>query len=207
MEVVSSIVRTPFDGPLLVHELSIEGDSFENTKLHGIPDRVMYVLGLNSLRKYLNSLGLDIGDYKYGTLGENITLDEFDPSKISVGDIYEFGEGEDAVIAQVTSPRFPCNRVNYALKSEDALPQLRACGGSGVYFRILIPGKIYGNSRVTLIERAKVHYSLVEFYDLVVNRASVPSEAEYKRIMDNGALPLQFVETFTKQLRMLGLLK
>lgn len=68
--------------------------------------KILYAYGMPSALSFAQRLGLD--RYEPGSAGETLTLDAFDETDVSVGDIFEIGE----VIAQATFPRIPCGSVS-----------------------------------------------------------------------------------------------
>ena len=189
----SSMLRHPVEGPLVVHEDHIEGSSFANTNVHGTPDSILYAYGLTSIMVYMKALGRS--DYQPGALGESVTLDELDETQISVGDIFKFGE----VWAQVVYPRIPCSKLNYRLQDERAQKAMQDCGRSGVYFRILKPGKIYKTDEVQRIESSQYPFLLSDLYQKMVNGISLDHN-EMEVAVANGAFPQKMIQMWLKKL-------
>jgi MOSC domain-containing protein YiiM len=191
--VTSSIIRAPVPGPLVVHGDHIEGNSFGAPNLHGLEHSVLYAFGLESALAFVRALGLE--RYEPGYLGENVTLDALDEAAVSVGDVFEFGE----VLAQASYPRIPCNRVSYRTKNPDGQKALQRCGRSGVYFRVLRPGKIHLDSPVRLAEKAAHRFPVADFYRKSV--ANLPFTDEEKRLgLANGAFPQKILAKWRAEL-------
>lgn len=191
--VLSSIVRRPVPGPLVVHRDHIEGNSYGVPKIHGVEHSVLYAYGLASAREFARRIGLD--DYAPGLLGENVTLDALDEAKISVGDIFEFGE----VLAQAVYPRIPCNRINFRLQRADAQKAMQDCGRSGIYFRVLRPGKIFRDSRVKLTEPTPHRFPIYDLYQSMLDKRPFNTE-EMRRALANGAFPKAALEKWAAEL-------
>jgi MOSC domain-containing protein YiiM len=186
----TSIRRTPVSS-LDVRKNRIIGDKFGNPDLHGTPDRVLYVLGAESMKKFAQAVGHQ--KYEPGTLGENVTLQAFDEHDISVGDIFRFGLGAKAVIAQATSPRIPCANVILATQNSGAWQHLRRNGRTGVYFRILKPGEIRPDSRVVRLKRAEVPLMISEVFERIARKKPLTKE-QLERAIANGASPKEWLE-------------
>lgn len=133
--------------------------------------------------------------YTPGLIGENVTLDSFDEDEISIGDIFRIGE----VVIQAASPRFPCEKLNLLFESDEAKRQMELGGRSGVYFRILEPGKIYQDSTVTLAEKAKVPFMVPDFFKMIASKRMITSE-EYEKVLANGAFPQRWVNLWRVRL-------
>ncbi len=190
--VLSSMLKTPVPGPLIVHQDRIEGNTFANPKAHGAIDNVLYAFGMKSALEYVAMLGLS--SYQPGATGETVTLDQLDEFDVSIGDKFKFG----SVIAEVTYPRIPCGKVNFRMQHERGQKAMQECGRSGVYFRILKPGTIAKNDIVERTERAKETLLVSDVYSIVVNNEKPTSELvgiAYR----NGALPAKVLEKWITQ--------
>ncbi|MGZ3722724.1 MAG: MOSC domain-containing protein [Bdellovibrionales bacterium] len=184
--IVSSMRKSPV--PFLnVHLYNIDGDSFAHTRVHGLPHSVLYIAGVKSFLEYMHLLGRD--QYEPGSLGENITVDDFDEKKISVGDVFQIGE----VVAQATFPRIPCSKLNTRMQHAEGQKLLQECGRSGIYFRILEPGKIFPNDSVERIEEAKVKFLISDIYAKALRHRPLTNE-DRNRALSNGAFPEGMLE-------------
>ena len=183
----SSMLRVPVEGPLVVHKDYIEGNSFASPTLHGVEHSVLYAFGMKSLLSYLKLLGRT--EYDPGALGENVTLDDLDENEISVGDIFEFGE----VQAQATFPRIPCGKVNIRMQHPQGQKLLQECGRSGVYFRILKPGKIHKSDPVKRIELAPNRFSIADLYKKYIGRDRL-TQKDFDILSANKAFPQMLLE-------------
>lgn len=180
--VLSSMKKESVPGPLVVHEDRIDGNSFASPNYHGTIDSVLYAFGLSSAEVFMKELGG--GEYKAGATGETVTLDHFDETQISVGDIFRFGE----VLAQATYPRIPCGKVNFRMQNGNGQQAMKDCGRSGVYFKILRPGKISLGDIVERTEEAKHKVPISELYEKIVKNAKLTGAlAEAARA--NGCIP------------------
>lgn len=182
----SSMLKDPVAGPLLVSKTTIEGDSFANPKFHGTVDSVLYALGQVQALEIMRLLGRDT--YPPGELGENLTLDQFDETEISVGDVFRVG----SVVAQATFPRIPCGKVNFRLQHPEGQKCMQSSGRSGVYFRILEPGQIKLGDQVERIERSSHPFLIQDVYKIVITKSELTGE-QRDRVLRNGAFPAKFV--------------
>lgn len=192
--IVSSMHKHPVPGPLVVHKESIEGNTFANPAAHGTPDFLLYAYGMPSALSFTQRIGRS--DYQPGAAGETLTLDELDETKVSVGDTFRIGE----VVAQACFPRIPCGKVNYRMRHEHGQRAMQECGRSGVYFRILQPGKIAGSDVVQREITAPVFFSIFEVYSLVV-KGLTPTDEQLARAEANGAFPVKFITRWQEAAR------
>src|SRR5438874_1872249 len=86
--IISSMKKSPVQ-ELNVHLYNIDGDSFASPQHHGTPDSVLYVFGMKSILEYMNMLGRTT--YQPGALGENVTVEDLDETKVSIGDVFQIG--------------------------------------------------------------------------------------------------------------------
>lgn len=184
----SSMHKLPVAGPLVVHKDHIENNSFSSPQFHGGLHAILYIYGMTSAQKFIDLL--NIKEYQPGMTGETLTVDHFDETQISVGDIFQIGE----VKAQATYPRIPCGKVNFRMQHADGQKAMQDCGLSGVYLRILTPGKINITDEVKRIEQAKTTYLISEVYQTVIHKL----QPDIGRVKMNGAFPPEIVEKWTK---------
>ena len=191
--IISSMLRHSVPGPLQVHKTHVEGNSFKDPHLHGVEHAVLYAYVIKSALTFMKLLGRNV--YEPGAVGETLTLDDFDETKISVGDIFQIGE----VRAQAVYPRIPCGKVNFRMQHPEGQKSMQKCGRSGVYFRILQPGKILLTDEVRLIEPAIHRMSISDLYHKMVHQIQLDPN-EMKLALANGAFPQKAIDKFQKLL-------
>ena len=180
--ILSSMKKASVPGPLVVHRERIEGNVFSQPQFHGTPDSVLYAYGMISAAQFMRELGG--GEYAPGFTGETLTLDAFDEGEVSSGVIFRIG----TVLAQATYPRIPCVKLNFRTQNADGQAAMQKCGRSGVYFRILEPGKIARTDVVERVESAKHPVSIYEIYRCLLKGEKLgPALAELARM--NGSVP------------------
>ena len=186
--------KKPLSGPMIVNEKNIEGDSFDY-KGHGTPDSVLYAIAVKSIQGYADEMAHlksePVENYQPGDLGENLTLDDFDEKLVSVGDIFQIGE----VLAQATYPRIPCGKVNISVQHMEAKKRLEEHGRTGVYFRILKPGRILSTDQVVLKTPATTRISIHDVFTQLHNKR-VWTDEEKERARQNGAFPEEIKSKF-----------
>ncbi len=190
--IVSSMLKKPIAGPLIVHRDRVEGDSFANPNFHGTMDSVLYAYSLPSVMEFLKRIGRD--SYEPGALGENLTLDQLDEFEVSVGDTFQVGE----VVVQASLPRIPCAKVDLRMQHAEGRVQMEKSGRSGVYLRVLTPGKIKMGDEFVRLTQAKVQLKISDVYRRIVNKERV-SEKDLELARANGALPARFIEKWSAQ--------
>jgi MOSC domain-containing protein YiiM len=145
---------------------------------------------MKSALEFAKVLGL--GEYAPGTTGETVTLDDLDEFDVSVGDVYKFG----TVLCEASYPRIPCGKVNFRMQNERGQKAMQECGRSGVYFRILEPGKIAMGDEVRRVDQAQHRLLISDVYRLVV-KGEKPSPDIVEIARKNGALPKRQLEKWS----------
>ncbi|MFC3095219.1 MOSC domain-containing protein [Alteromonas sediminis] len=155
----SSIIKTavPF---LTVTSDGTEEDEQGNKKLHGGPEKVLHQYGLPGYRQLSKAYPSLSGSFVPGSIGENITVDGMDDTRVQVGDIYKMGD----VVLQVSAPRAPCNKISHRFGEKNMDRYVGKHGITGWYYRVLETGVLTLNAEVTLIERP---VESVSIHDLV----------------------------------------
>ncbi len=167
---------------LQVYEDHIEGDVFAHVGVHGVKDSILYIVSKTMGDQFFKKI--DLGEYQYGAIGENILVDEFDEAEVSVGDIFRIGEVE----VQATFPRKPCSKVNFRFQNPNAMKAMLDLQRSGVYFRVLKPGMIRMDDEVIRIKKSEAPFSIRETYILFTNQR-LPTQNDYERLSKNSAIP------------------
>jgi MOSC domain-containing protein YiiM len=188
---MSSMPKNPVADPLIVHLDRIEGNSFANGNHHGTIESLLYIYGIPSALKFMAVLGHD--EYLPGTTGETLTVDDFDESKVSVGDIFQIGD----VLARATYPRIPCVKLNFLLQRDDAQNAMLECGYPGVYFQIIKGGQISLSDSVQCIEPAKHRLSIFDLYRKMIGLDEVTRE-DFELALANGAFPNKVMDKWKR---------
>ncbi len=191
-EALSSMEKTPTKEPLIVNSENIDGDRFANAKAHGTPDSVVYAFGMDAASHYMEALGG--GKYTFGALGENLSLNSLNEEEVSVGDIFQVGNTK----LQATYPRIPCSKVNIRMKHPEGQKAMIELGRSGVYFRVLEPGKITLDDQFLRIEKSHSFFSITEVYNLHLNKENWTSE-HLERARENGAFPQDLLNKLSEK--------
>jgi MOSC domain-containing protein YiiM len=128
----------------LVAGFGVFGDTQNDKKHHGGPDRAVCLFSLEKIRA-LQEEGHPIGT---GTTGENLTLSGLDWDLVVPGSVLEIGDA----ILEVTSYTTPCRTIResfidhkFKRMSQDLHP-----GWSRVYARVLREGMVKIGDKVTL---------------------------------------------------------
>jgi MOSC domain-containing protein YiiM len=128
----------------LVSSFGVFGDSQNNRKHHGGPDRAVCLFSLERIRA-MQDEGHPIGT---GTTGENLTISGLDWDLVGPGSIIEIGDA----ILEITDYTTPCRTIRESFKGHKfmRMSQKHHPGWSRVYARVLKEGLIRTGDAVTL---------------------------------------------------------
>ncbi|HET7874795.1 MAG TPA: MOSC domain-containing protein [Methylomirabilota bacterium] len=135
--------------------LGLEGDGHRDTEHHGGPERALCILALERIRE-LRAEGHPIAP---GAIGENLTVEGLDWSRVVPGVHLLLADG---VLAEVTRYTSPCFNITGAFKdgAYSRVSQKRHPGDSRVYARVLREGSIRRGDPVRLLSAAEAQVVL-----------------------------------------------
>lgn len=190
--VLTSIIKKPVNGSVLVSSLNLAGDQQANLKSHGGPNKAVHAFSTLQYNYWRQKLGLS--DLSYGRLGENITISDLDEDVLCIGDQLQIGD----CILEISQPRVPCYKLDLALGLPAMAVQFLQHGRTGVYFRVIESGSIKAGDEVTVIkqlpQRLSVKTLLTAYYDadfvdaksVIQMAASIPElSAEWQKKVAN----------------------
>lgn len=156
----TSMRRSARPEGIKVHHLRVEGDTFESPQVHGIPTAAIYAYDASAFPFWTQQYEQPVG---VGQLGENLTLSALDESAVYVGDEWSVG----SVLLRSTSPRYPCNRLNFVFQRPDAQIRFKQARRPGVYFEVLQEGFIKTGDNFKLVRPGRRRWSIQQFFDLM----------------------------------------
>ncbi len=154
----SSMRREPTQDGLSIYFDRVDGDKFAVEKHHGIKESVVYAFSASTFPDFAR---LYTQDVTAGNVGENLTIDELDESKLIIGDEYEVGTAR----LRVSGPRYPCNRLNFCFQRKDAMNLFGSYGRPGVYFQVVREGRTVVGDVLKLVNQAGGDISVLDLFD------------------------------------------
>lgn len=152
----TGIAKTPVQ-EAEVGQLGLAGDLVANVKHHGGPDQAVYLYSAADYTWWARQLDRELTP---GSFGENLTLSDFGPGPVHIGDRYQVGD----VLLEVTAPRIPCSTLAAHMDDPEFIARFRAAERPGFYARVLKPGMACVGD-VVHVSRAD-GFSLIEAYRL-----------------------------------------
>ena len=154
----TGIFKYPVKRAIFLDVENVKGDSIVNREHHGGIDQAVYLYGEQHYQ-YFKELFPD-QDWQYGMFGENITITNFDETKIHIGATYQLGETK----IEVTKPRQPCMKLGVRFNDQKIVKDFWNSTKSGVYFKILETGNVNVGDELTLIENKSQNPTIAEVY-------------------------------------------
>lgn len=143
---VSAINKTQIEGSMAVNLLGLEDDEQAEHKFHGGHLKAVHQMPITTYDAINAEFGLNA---QIGSLGENLTVitdgEPMSERTVCIGDVYQFGEGDDNVQLRVVQPRRPCYKINDKLNNPNVSPFVSRQGIAGWYYQVVKTGILCAN--------------------------------------------------------------
>ena len=138
-----------------VTALGLDGDVQRNRKLHGGPERALCLFSLERIQA-LQAEGHPI---QPGSIGENLTLEGLDWSRVAPGTSLRLGA---EVVIQITAYTAPCANISGSFRDRDyaRVSQRLHPGDSRVYARVLCEGELATGDPAQILSAAEAAASI-----------------------------------------------
>lgn len=177
----TGIHKKPTTQAIYLEKENVKGDEVTNRRVHGGEFKACYLFSADYYPHWEN-LYPDL-DWHYGMLGENLTVEGLDETKIHIGDIYKVG---DALI-EITQPREPCTTFAAKMGTLDIMEQFIIHGRPGTYTRVLQKGYVNVGDNFEVAEKTKNSISIADFFKLIFDKEK--NQEHLKLIVNNEAIP------------------
>ncbi|MGI4876519.1 MAG: MOSC domain-containing protein [Janthinobacterium lividum] len=165
--VPSAFVKHRVAGPLLAGFDGFPGDEKADLNVHGGPDKALYGYARASYAGWKSDFPHLADRLVAGSMGENMTIDGDDETRVHIGDRVRIG----GALLQVSEPRQPCFKLTLAFEEPRLARTMRLTGRCGWYYRTLEPGVIGEGDAVTLIDRPNEDWPISRFFEVILARA------------------------------------
>ena len=151
---VTSFFKVPVTGPIRVDTNNLDGDEQADLSVHCGPDKAICVYSADHFAAWSSTVGLrDCGP---GAFGENFSVRGLTEQTLFLGDVYEVGTS----ILEVSQPRGPCWKLARRWRRLDLPRLVLKSGRTGWYFRVLKPGCVSAEQRLSLVDRPCAQWSI-----------------------------------------------
>jgi MOSC domain-containing protein YiiM len=157
---MSGIIKQAVKDPVTLTSVGIVGDVQVDRRFHGGTDKAVHHYAAENyflLREYFPEIE---NSFVPGSIGENISTEGWDETKVCVGDVFQLG----ACKVQVSQPRAPCWKINARYGMEDISRFVEERGIAGWYYRVLQTGVVAAGDEFALLERNPDPISVREFW-------------------------------------------
>ena len=195
-EVLTSIFKSPVNGPVMMYRLNLEGDRQSDLENHGGKSKAVYAYPAEHYEFWRKELPWT--ELPWGAFGENLTIEGIREDETFVGDQFRVGQA----ILMVTQPRIPCYKLNLRLNRDDMIKRFLQSNRSGIYFCVVEEGEIAAGDT---IERIKVDEERISVAE--INRAVANGDDHrdvMRRAVQHQVLPSGLREHFRSQLASTG---
>ncbi len=188
------IFKEPVSGTVAVHRLHLEGDRQADLRVHGGPNKAVYVYPAehyNYWRAELPGQPLPLGMF-----GENLTTEGLREVEIAVGDRLRIGTAE----FEVTSPRIPCYKLAAKFGRDDMIKRFLAARRPGFYLKVLQEGALRSGNPIELLDHNENRVTVADVARLYTsgpdNVGDLRRAAQVAHLLDNW--PVRFRERIQK---------
>ena len=157
--VETGIYKSATNAPIFLGEEDVDGDAVVDRRYHGGIDQAVYGYSFKHYQ-YFQKLYPDL-EFEYGMFGENLTFDDLNEEKITVGSTYGIGE----CVLEVTKPRQPCSKLGIKFGTQKIVKQFWNTSFSGIYFKVLKTGFVKAGDTLALIQKQKNTQTIAEVYN------------------------------------------
>jgi MOSC domain-containing protein YiiM len=146
----TAIDKRPHPGRVYVAERGLSGDAQMDTRDHGRMWQAAYAYAEEDLDWWRGELQRDLAP---GNFGENLTTSGLDVTGAVIGEVWRIGEGDDAVLLEVTAPRIPCRTFANFLGETGLVRRFADHGAPGAYLRVRHTGYVRAGDPIEVVLR------------------------------------------------------
>ena len=144
----TSIFKEPKNDELSVTKNGLEGDRQADLLAHGGIDKAIYAYSYKHYEYWGNFLRKDFSE-KFGLVGENLTIDDFDEKNIFIGDEFRISKA----ILKVPQPRIPCYKISIKMNEKNFMKYFIEHNYLGIYMKVINDGIIKKGDEIELTYR------------------------------------------------------
>jgi len=141
--VLTSIWKDPVAGRVRAEGVNLAGDAQADLRVHGGPDKSVYVYSVEDYGWWAEELGIKHGP---GTFGENLTVSGVDCSNAIEGEVWRIGSATFVT----TQPRQPCFKLGIRMGDAGFVQRFAEAGRAGIYLRIAEPGDVGAGDEIRI---------------------------------------------------------
>ncbi len=191
--VKTGIFKYPVDEPIYLDKEDVKNDSVCDRRYHGGIDKACYLYNGDTYPFWKEKYPLL--DWTYGMMGENITIQNLDESKIHIGNQYKIG---DAII-EVAQPRQPCFKLGIRFGTQKIVKDFVNAPYPGIYVRVIVSGKVNLGDSLIPLKIKKENPTVLEVYEVLYGR--ITDELTIKKVLNCNDLALNTKNDILKKIK------
>lgn len=193
-ELKTGIFKVPTCDEVSIEKLNIIGDEQADLINHGGEHKAVYAFSYNHY-DYWKSI-LENKNLSSGMFGENFTITDLSEEKLKIGDQLRFG----TALLEVSQPRVPCFKLGIALNNNNAVKLFTKNYCTGVYFRVIEPGKAKTGDSVIIEKNSDHNVSVYNLFRAYFDRSYTGSEALFSQALALKELAPEWKSKLIKRL-------
>ena len=190
-EVVTSIFKSPIEGPVQVKSMGIESDSQSDLTVHGGQYKAVYAYPSEHLPFWKAQVPQH--EFGFGAFGENLDTTGLLETSVSIGDTMKIG----SVVLRVSQPRFPCFKLGIKFDDKEMIKRFHDNKKSGFYFEVLEEGIFQKGDSIEIVNKSG-GVSIYDFVTAYVEKK--PDKNLLKSLLDDPHLIEDWRPYFTNKL-------
>ncbi|WP_019672074.1 MOSC domain-containing protein [Psychrobacter lutiphocae] len=177
---MSAINKVPVNAPVAVNYLGLVSDEQADRRHHGGHLKAVHQIATATYTKLNAEFKLKL---TAGLLGENLIttpvagVKDLDEATVCIGDVFQYGDGDDCVQLRIVQPRRPCYKINDQIgpmaSQRNIASWITSQGIAGWYFQVVKEGMIEHGMPVYLIERPYPFANLQTLWQLANQKQKV----------------------------------
>ena len=205
-EQLSAINKAPIKQPVAVNYLGLVTDEQADRRHHGGHLKAVHQMSPATYDRLNQEFQLKLS---IGLLGENLTTvpvsgeDDMTEANVCIGDVYQYGDGDDCVQLRVVQPRRPCYKINdqigMAASKRNIASWITSQGISGWYFQVVKDGIMDHELPVYLIERPYPFATLEKLWAIANDKKAI-DKAIIERWLDIECLESSWKKMLAKKI-------
>ena len=160
-EVTTGIFKKPTGTPIFLSTNKVVGDEISDRIHHGGYYKACYLFSAEEYpfwKKQYPDL-----DWTWGMFGENLTVTNYNPHQVFLGDVYRVGEA----LVQISQYREPCYKLGYKFGDQKVIQQFIDRGNGGTYLSILEEGEVNVKDTFILVNPLEKSITVAALFELV----------------------------------------
>lgn len=182
-EQLSAINKVPVKEPVIVNYMGLVTDEQADRRHHGGHLKAVHQMPTATYGKLNAEFALKLTP---GLLGENLITEpvsgmpDLTEQTVCIGDVFQYGEGEDCVQLRIVQPRRPCYKINDQIgpttSDRNIASWITRQGISGWYFQVVKDGLIDNGVPVYLVERPYPFANLQTLWQLANQKSPIDAD-------------------------------